>query len=105
MPSARRMTFTCGVRFIRPRSAGDRGRLSRSVLAAASICLRVMGRKGCLVVFDEVVILLMLCCLSRRDNPHSTLPLSVDDRKHRSVRGAEQDEAVLVIGHPVIQPP
>src|SRR6266852_4628698 len=98
MPSARRMTFTCGVRFIRPRSAEDRGRLSRSVLATASICFCVMGRKGCLVVFNEVVILLMLGCLSRRDDPDATLPLSVDDRKHRAVRGADQDEAVLVIG-------
>jgi hypothetical protein len=103
MPSARRMVFTCGVRFMRRRSAGDSGRLSRSELAAASICCCVIGRRR-RVVFDEIVILLMPCCPARRYDPDAAIPFGVNDRQHRALRDADQDETVLAIILAIVGP-
>src|SRR5512143_1985691 len=104
MPSARRMIFTCGVRFMRPRSATDSGRLSRSALAAASTCFGVIGRSGRLVVFGEVVILLSLGCLARRDDPDAAVPFGIADGEQRAFRNANQNETVLAVVLAVVQP-
>src|ERR1700740_442652 len=104
IPSARRMTLTCGVRFIRTRSAGESGRLSGSLLAAASTSSGVIERRGRSVIFDEVVILLMLGCAARRDDPEMTASLGVDDDEHHAFCGASQDVTVFAIVSAVIQP-
>src|SRR4051812_15202244 len=103
MPSARRIIFTCGVRFMRAKSAGVSGRLSGSLAAAASICCCVIGRMA-LGVLCEVVILLTLCCASRRDQSDTAIPLRVDNGQHNTFGHPDQDETVFAIIFAVVEP-
>src|ERR1700685_16637 len=65
----RRIIFACGVRFIRLRSPRVSGCASRSARAAASAAAGVIGIALC--VLPEVVVLLILRCSSRRNNPNA----------------------------------
>src|SRR5271154_3720440 len=72
------MTFACGVRFIRLRSAGVSGWASGSARAAASTAWGVMGLR----VLLEVVVLLILRCPSGRNNANAFVAFGIGYKQH-----------------------
>ncbi len=97
------MIFTCGVRFMRLRSAGLNGRASGSARAAARTCRGVIGRKD-LDCLPEVVVLLMFCRLPCRDKADAVATFCMDYEENRAFNHADQNETLLTIVFTVIQP-
>src|ERR1043165_4769689 len=90
------MIFTCGVRFMRAKSAGVSGRLSGSRAAAASISSCVIGRIG-LGVLCEVVILLTFGCAPRRDQAQAAIPFGIANKQDNTFGHPDKNDAVLTI--------
>src|ERR1700749_2721724 len=90
------MIFTCGVRFMRAKSAGVRGRLSGSLRAAASISACVMGRMG-LAILCEVLIVLVPRGVSRGDQPGAIVSFGMDNGQKHAIRHSDQNKTILAV--------
>src|ERR1700691_352095 len=98
----RRMTFACGVRFIRLRSSSESGRASRSARAARSIWSAVIGLGG-LGILPEIVVLLTLGCPPGGNNANALVTFGVGYIQHSvTLRHADDDKPLLAIVFPII---
>src|SRR5262245_41065927 len=109
-PSARRMIFTCGVRFMLFMSSGCSGWASGSFTAAACRCRAVMASnrvrscRGSLADLFVVLASFMGCGSSRRDETDFLASQGVGDIQHAVVHQAQNDIAVFAVRLTVIEP-
>src|SRR5215510_1326691 len=103
-PSARRIIFARGMRFMRLKSSGVSGFASGSASAAAITSASVIVRNGSrlLPVFLEVVVLLIFGCSSGADNTHPLPALGVGHKDQGALDHADQGETLLAIGLAVV---
>src|SRR5580698_2052090 len=102
MPSARRMIFACGVRFMRFVSAGVSGRASGSARAARSMAAGVIGRNP-LSVFFEVGFLLMSVGAPGRYDSDEVSPLGIDYIENSAFNHSDDRETLFVVIFPVVE--